>query len=109
MNLSVVIPVKNRVAPLREAVLSAAAIPEVVDIVVVDDNSTPALEIGMLSLPVVDPAVRILKNGYPPGAQNARHTGFEAAREAAVLFLDSDDLLLKEGIKDLCEQAEMNP
>lgn len=72
MGLSVVIPVKDRLASLREAVSSAAEIHGVEEVVIVDDHSEPPLTMAALDLPEHAARIRILQNTDHPGAQYAR-------------------------------------
>ena len=92
--VSVVVPVFNRKAMLREAVASAEAQTyRPLEIVLVDDGSTDGTSELCEELaarnPVIVRAVRQANLG--PGA--AREAGRVASRGAFVQYLDSDDLL----------------
>lgn len=108
-SVSVVIPVKNRVEKLREAIISALEIREIGEIVVVDDHSEPALKTETLELAHEEHRVHIVRNHGASGAQHARSLGFEATTRELVLFLDSDDLLIKEGVEAVIAAAATNP
>ena len=85
--LSIVIPARDRAAPLAallEALAAqAAAHPGAVETVVVDDGSDPPL--------AVPPGVRLLRNPASRGANPARAQGLAASAGAWVHFHDSDD------------------
>lgn len=90
MNISVIIPVKNRAALLRttlDCILAQSKAPH--EIIVVDDNSSD-------NLPEVinDYKGRVVftkSKGKGPGA--ARNTGLSLATGNAIQFFDSDDLM----------------
>jgi hypothetical protein len=93
--VSVVIPVFNRAAMLRQAVASVAAQTySSWEIVIVDDGSTDDTPASIGELEVGDPRrIRSLRQeNAGPGA--AREAGRRAARGEFLQFLDSDDLLL---------------
>jgi glycosyltransferase involved in cell wall biosynthesis len=89
---SVVIPVFNRAAPLRQAIESVRAQTfQDFEIVVVDDGSTDDPEAVIANF--ADPRIRFFrqKNG---GGGAARNRGIDEAKGAFVAFLDSDDVFL---------------
>lgn len=93
---SIIIPGFNRPGPLRCTLCSAAAaaarLPAgSVEILLVDDGSTPALETQLADFAPGHP-VRHLRQSNQ-GSIVARLTGLAAARGERVLFLDSDDLI----------------
>jgi glycosyltransferase involved in cell wall biosynthesis len=94
--VSIVMPVYNRAAQAREAIVSAlAAAPAVpLEVVVVDDGSTDGTWSALQS--VGDTRVRLLQMERNSGQSAARNRGLDAARGRYVKFLDSDDLLLPE-------------
>ena len=97
--VSVVIPVFNTGAFLREAVqsvlkqqpLAEQQLP-VFEVVVVDDHSTDAATASVLSEIASWPSVRVLRNYHPKGAAGSRNTGIETACGAWIAFLDADDI-----------------
>lgn len=92
--LSVIIPVYNRAALLREAVDSVLAAGSGVDfeIVVVDDASTDDTPEAIRAFD--DPRIRSLRMERNSGQSAARNRGLDAARGTTIKFLDSDDLLV---------------
>ncbi len=93
--VSIVIPAFGRIEPLkftlRSAAAAATALGEAVEILVVDDGSTPPLAEVLVGFEVSHP-VKFLPQ-LNSGSIVARRTGLRAARGEYVLFLDSDDLI----------------
>jgi len=106
MNVSVIIPVKNGAPFIAEAVRSALAQAEVVDVVVVDDGSVD--ETAKIVSGLRDPRV-VLISGGRVGVSAARNRGFaEVIKRRAsswVMFLDADDRLRSGAISKLLAAA----
>jgi glycosyltransferase involved in cell wall biosynthesis len=93
--VSIVIPVYNRAAMLREAVASVLSQTwRPIEIIIVDDGSSDETPSAANELVAAHPEViRVLsQHNVGPGA--ARQAGADAAEGEFVQFLDSDDLLL---------------
>ena len=91
---SVVIPTRNRPDLLREAVDSVKA--QTLgdwELIVVDDASTPGVEIPR------DDKVRVLQLATRRGPGGARNAGVTAARGRYVAFLDDDDLFTEDRLE----------
>jgi len=103
-SVSVIVPVYNNRAQLRQAVLSLLEqeIPGL-QVVVVDDGSTDGSADTVRDLPVH--VVRQENRGHP----SARNTGLAAARGALVGFLDSDDLAAPGGLGLLARRLADEP
>lgn len=85
--LSIVVPTHNRPGMLPRAVASAVAQEGVaVEVVVVDDGSSPPAQ--------VPPGVRLIRLQPGRGGAAARNAGWMAARAPLVALLDDDDELL---------------
>ena len=92
--VSIIVPVYNRAALLREAVASALAqTHRPIEIIVVDDASTDDTPRAIAELAAAHAEVRAVRreNGGPG---LARETGRLEARGEFLQYLDSDDLLL---------------
>ena len=91
VDISVVIPTRNRWAVLSRRALPGALLQEGVshEVVVVDDGSTDETTVGLRAL--TDERVRVVRNEMPGGAAQARNVGLDAARGTYVAFLDDDD------------------
>jgi glycosyltransferase involved in cell wall biosynthesis len=91
VEVTVVVPTRNRASMLGQALRSVAAQREVdLEAVVVDDGSadaTAALVSGM-----EDRRVRLIRHERPQGVSAARNRGIAEARGPWVAFLDDDDL-----------------
>jgi len=95
-DFSVVIPGYNRVVPLRSTLRSAADAarllpPGSVEIILVDDGSSPPLAQQLADFDPGHPVTHLRQPNQ--GSIIARLTGLAAARGRRVLFLDSDDLV----------------
>lgn len=93
---SIIIPGYNRPGPLRHtlrsAALAAARLPAGgVEIILVDDGSTPPLPEQIADFDPGHPLVHLRQANA--GSIQARLHGLRAARGEFVLFLDSDDLI----------------
>ena len=88
-SLSIIIPTHNRPQLLRRAIRSALAqtLPNI-EIVVVDDASTPPV-----TLPDY-PQVRIIRLSPGKGGAAARNVGVQAASAQWITYLDDDDELM---------------
>lgn len=93
MDISVVIPVKNRPVVLKRAVESAQGQTyKPSEIIIVDDGSTDeTLEVAR-QLAKDDRSIRIIVRNTSGGAARARNDGVAAAQCVLVAFLDSDDV-----------------
>ncbi len=99
--VTLVIPTKNRINILCDAVQSACHLDIIQEIIVVDDNSTVPLSEEAFKNIIDFNKITILKNQSIPGAQGSRVTGAQYASTDLLLFLDSDDLLLPDGVLEL--------
>jgi glycosyltransferase involved in cell wall biosynthesis len=99
VDISVVIPTRNRWALLSRRALRGASFQEGVshEVVVVDDGSTDETPEGLRAL--ADERVRVIRNEMPGGAAQARNIGLHAARGTYVAFLDDDDFWAPEKLR----------
>jgi glycosyltransferase involved in cell wall biosynthesis len=89
--ISVVIPTKDRVTMLLQALRSAVKQQSVdVEVVVVDDGSADGSSQAVMALG--EPRVRLMRHSLPRGVASARNTGAGEAAGAWLAFLDDDDL-----------------
>jgi glycosyltransferase involved in cell wall biosynthesis len=93
--ISLIIPSKNRHSQIRYAVESGLSIHLISEVIIVDDCSSPELNMGLLSNLKINIDVRIVKTTCHGGAQGARVTGAQVAKNDILLFLDSDDSLIE--------------
>lgn len=90
-DVTIIIPVYNRVSLIGEALASALA-EDSVEVIVVDDSSTDGTWEVISRL--ADPRVRAIRMERNSGQSAARNRGLDAARGHFIKFLDSDDLLV---------------
>lgn len=101
MEVSVVVPVYNSIQYVEAAVNSILAVPEVAEVVIVDDGSTD----GSLDLVrcVYGSEERVVVYTHPgsvnKGVSASRNLGMQKATKEYVAFLDSDDLFLPDRFK----------
>jgi len=109
VTISVVIPTYNRAVLLVQTVQSVLAQTRLPDeIVIVDDGSTDETRAVVAARFGDNPLVRYhYKENAWLGA--ARNTGFRLTTGEAVLFLDSDDLLLPDALSALENALKTNP
>ena len=86
--LTVVIPVYNEVATIRETIIAVLATPYRKEVIVVDDGSTDGTRELLIAL--ADPEVKTLFHEQNRGKGQALHTGFLAATGDIVLIQDAD-------------------
>lgn len=108
MTVSVIIPTRNRLAFLKEAVgsVSAQDFPSR-ETIVVDDASDDGTWEWLSSLR--DPQVRIFRQPHHAERSAARNLGLSNAQGEFVLFLDDDDLLAPGALSYLSEAAHREP
>jgi glycosyltransferase involved in cell wall biosynthesis len=103
--VSVIIPVYNGAAYLREAIESALAQTyPLVEVVVIDDGSTDtssAIALSFLS-------VRYIYQSNQ-GVASARNSGIQASKGQCIVFLDQDDLLTPTAIEAGIRALDQNP
>jgi mycofactocin system glycosyltransferase len=99
VDVTVVIPALSNAAAVREVL---DRIPDSVAIVLVDDGSAIALEIGLPARP----GLRVVRHQTPRGPAAARNAGVRHARTRWVVFLDADVLLEPNALGVLRAHAE---
>src|SRR5262245_46865272 len=105
-SVSVIIPTYNRAAFIATAVESALKQTRPPDeILVVDDGSTDGTD-SVLS--EFRPPVRVIRQPNR-GRSAARNTGLRAATGDAVIFLDSDDVLMPGCLESCVAALEAHP
>ena len=105
--VSIIVPTRNRVSLLREALRSALAQTwSDLETVVVDDASTDQTR-DMVRTEFPD--VRLAGHDVPRGPAGARNAGIEVSSGDWVVFLDDDDLLHPEHVEALVTAARGLP
>lgn len=91
-DISIVVPVFNSAAFVRESVLSALEQTlAAVEVLCVDDGSTDGSAAVLGEMAASDSRITLVSLGSNQGASAARNTGIERATGKYVFFLDSDD------------------
>jgi glycosyltransferase involved in cell wall biosynthesis len=107
IDVSVVVPTRNRAVLAAEAIRSALAQRDVaLEVLVVDDASDPETATALDALATEDSRVRILHLPLRRGVARARNTAIEQARGEHVAFLDDDDLWAPDHVRTHLEVAE---
>ena len=112
MKLTVVIPTFNRVRLLSEAIDSILSQSIAVhEIVIVDDASNDDTQsfCQKLTQEKRSTSVVFIRNDKNCGAQVCRNIGWQLSTGDAILFMDSDDVLTKNGVQPLLQELEINP
>lgn len=87
-DVSVVIPVRDRLGPLRRLLAAlAATTPQLGEVIVVDDGSTDPHPVHAVAERF---GARVLRHPMSKGPAAARNTGLRVASTPLVAFLDSD-------------------
>jgi glycosyltransferase involved in cell wall biosynthesis len=91
VDVSIIIPTRDRSDLLSQALSSALAQEEVrLEVIVVDEGSTDTTT-GLLAA-IRDPRLTVLRNERPLGVAAARNAGAASARGEWLAFLDDDDV-----------------
>jgi glycosyltransferase involved in cell wall biosynthesis len=99
--VSIVITTRDRIEMIGRAVESASdQTVQDLEVVVVDDGSIPAVELGRS-----DPRVSIVRLSEPRGVCAARNAGLARARGEWIVFLDDDDELLPDMVEASLQAA----
>ena len=87
--ISIIIPAKNRVLLLRQALQSVISQGVHAEIIIVDDGSKAPLSTQLKTL---ERRTKIVRLKQSKGSMAARNSGFRHAKGDFVAFLDSDDI-----------------
>ncbi len=107
MTVSVIIPTFNS-ATLGLTLASIAAQdypPELVEVIVVDDGSTPSVELGEH----VPPRTRVIRVEQGWGRSNAAEVGIGASTGDIIYWLDADMILFRDNIREHAKWAHFIP
>ncbi|MBC8029288.1 MAG: glycosyltransferase family 2 protein [Pyrinomonadaceae bacterium] len=88
--LSVVIPVYNEAATLAEVVRKVLLIPQILEVIIVDDCSTDGTSDLALELSAQDRRVRVARHQRNSGKTEALKTGFALTTGEIVIVQDAD-------------------
>ncbi len=88
--LSVVMPVYNEQATLRDITAAVLAVPVPKELILVDDGSKDQSRAILQELAQRHPEVRVIEHANNMGKGAALRTGFEQARGAVVVVQDAD-------------------
>ena len=109
VRVSVIIPVYNSVNYVGEAIRSVqeqSLDRDAIEILAVDDGSTDGGGELLAEMAAEDPRIRLLtqENSGTPGG--ARNPAIDIARGEFVFFLDSDDTLTPDALRDMLRMAD---
>jgi glycosyltransferase involved in cell wall biosynthesis len=103
--LSVIIPTKNRPGLLERALRSFRGAPADLEIIVVDDGTTPEFAAENQSVCTDAVECRYLRFSRSRGAPAARNHGFVLSRGNYVWFVDDDDYVAPQTVRDVLERV----
>ena len=110
MNVSVIIPTRDRSLFLEDAVRSVLMQTRTVhEILVIDDGSRAEDRSGVERVVSLSPLIRLLRLPVAGGVSAARNVGLDYATGDGVLFLDDDDLLHPRMIEECARLLEQEP
>ncbi len=110
MDISVIIPTRDRSLFLEDSVRSVLLQTRTVhEILVVDDGSREEERDGIDRVISLSPRIRLVRIAAPGGVSAARNVGLEQASGDAILFLDDDDLLHPRMTEECARLLEQEP
>lgn len=101
--VSVVIPVYNGARFIKRAVASAEDLPEVREIIIINDGSTDETAAILQELCKNNPKLKVVHQHVNMGVSVARNLGLKAASMPYIAFLDADDVYLSNRFKKTAE------
>lgn len=108
--LSVIIPTRNALHTLPQALASALMTPiDAFEVIVVDDGSTDGTWAWLQDAAARDARVMPMRRDADHGVSAARNAGVARARAPLVGFLDADDIWDGEAIAERVRWHEANP
>lgn len=106
--ISVVLPTKDRVHTVMEAIRSVLAQTYTrLELIVVNDGSTDDTQVALGTM--TDDRIRVVFLPESRGASGARNAGIELAQGEWIAFHDSDDLWLADKLRQQLEYAAAHP
>lgn len=100
--VSVIIPVYNveaYIAECLESIISQTL--QEIEIICINDSATDGSNIILESYAQKDHRIRVIQNTTNKGLSYSRNKGLSVAKGKYIYFIDSDDLLKKEALKEL--------
>jgi glycosyltransferase involved in cell wall biosynthesis len=108
--VTIVIPTRNRLSLLAEAVESVRGqTSKEWEVIVVDDASDDGSALGAKDLVADDPRLHLISLREHAERSRARNIGLQEASGSYVLFLDDDDRLLPTAIETLVSALDADP
>ena len=108
MKLSIIIPVYNvekYIGPCLESIYRQELAEDVFEVIIVNDASTDDSMLVVSHMMNVHPNISVITNKESYGPSVSRNAGMDKAIGDYVLFVDSDDLLMDEGLSVLLQKA----
>lgn len=90
MTISIIIPAHNEQDRIAATIASLANLPELLEIIVVDDGSTDATAEKATAERAAAPKVKLIRNPQNIGKGGSMEKGLRAASGEIVVFLDAD-------------------
>lgn len=104
--VSIVIPTYNRHEFLREVLPSYLTQRDVLEVLIIDDGSSPPVEPGLRDLLAEYDHLRIIRHTRSLGSCMARNAGIREARGEFVFFGEDDLILAEDHVRILLQERE---
>lgn len=108
MRLSIIIPVynvENYIGPCLKSIYRQGLAEDVFEVIIVNDGSTDDSMQVVSHMMNVHPNISVITNKESYGPSVSRNAGMDKALGDYVLFVDSDDMLMDNGLSVLLQKA----
>lgn len=108
MRLSIIIPVynvENYIGPCLKSIYRQGLAEDVFEVIIVNDGSTDNSMQVVSHMMNVHPNISVITNKESYGPSVSRNAGMDKALGDYVLFVDSDDMLMDNGLSVLLQKA----
>lgn len=104
--VSIIIPTYNRHDFLRQVLPTYLIQRDVLEVLIIDDGSTPPVEPGLADLLAEHDHLRVIRHTRSLGSCMARNTGIREARAEFVFFGEDDLIIPEDHVRILLQERE---